>query len=260
MKKRTFEYQKGYELDYLFFPGRDGSSAEVDRLLSIIRDINARGMKLNYGIFKEDLDRSILNNMIICLIRKNGEYHGFFYAVVVNDRLRLVHQGLIMIIKNEGVDLLTAPYHLLNQLIFEELDRRPYFASNITAMPKSIGSFCDLFSDVWPSPSADQLKCQFPEYRVLLDELVNGYIKRIFPPSYEVKLCKNRFVLKSEIREMGFETDFHRLARDSRFEMNLFTHMWLKHDQEEDMVQVGKYNQENYDNTLAARLLFKEVY
>jgi hypothetical protein len=260
MRKRTFEYDKGYVLDYIFFPGRGGSDSEIEGLLSIIRGINQKGMKLDYGIFNDDFDKAILNDLVVCLIRKEGEYHGFFYAAFVNEKLPLVHQGLIMIIKNDGADLLTAPYFLLNQLIFEELDRKPYFATNITAMPKSVGAFCDLFSNVWPAPSADLIKCPYPEYRALLDELLVRYIKKIFPYPEETKICKNRFVLSSKVTAMGFKTDFHQLARDARFEMNLFTFMWLKHDQEEDMIQVGRYTESNYEDAKAYRLLFKENY
>lgn len=259
MKTRTFEYEKGYVLDFLFFPGRTGTPAEVEHLLEIIRDVNSRGMKLDYGIFKTDVDRSILDNMIFCLIKKGEEHHGFFYTVVVDHEAPLVHQGLVMVVKNDGVDLLTTPYRLLNALIFEELGSRQFFASNVSAVPKIVGAFCDLFTDVWPSPTADQLKCPYPDYRPLLDTLVNQYINRIYTAPKPAVLDKGRFVLKSPGIAMGFDTEFHKLARDSRFEINLFTFMWLRHDREEDMIQIGIYNQSNFDMAADARAKFKEL-
>lgn len=256
--KRSFEYEKGYVLDYLFFPGRTLPQEEIEKLLGIIHRINERGMKLKYGIFLEEKNQMILNNIIICLIRKGEGYHGFFYAFLVDETLPLIHEGLVMIVRNEGVDLLTNPYVLLNRLIYEEL-KRPFFATNITAVPKSIGLFCDLVNDVWPSPRANLIKCQYPEYRSVLDVLEEKYIKNIFTYPDKISIDKNRFVLKSEVKAMGFETNFHKLSRDHRFEMNAFAFMWLKHDEEEDIVQVGKYDENKYAETKDCLLKFKEV-
>lgn len=256
--RKTFEYEKGYTLEYLFFPGKTESFEQNEKTLKIIREINRGGLNLNYGIFKEDLDRSLLNDIIICLIRHGEEYHGFFYTYVVDRNIPVVHQGLVMIVKNAGADLLTAPYYMLNRLIYEELGK-PFYATNISAVPKIIGAFTDLYSDVWPSPQADLTRCAFPEYRKILDVLKNDYIQKVFPFPEGITLDKSRFVLKSKVREMGFETDFHKLSRDAKYEINLFTFMWLKHEEEEDMVQIGKYTPKHYADTAFYADRFKEI-
>ena len=250
MKNVSVDYDKGYKLNYLFTPGLWMTEAEKKTLLDKMNIINEKtGMKLRYGLFDPSKDPlNLLNSIVVCLMEADGEVDGFFYSYIVDMNQPLVHQGLIMVLKNKGADLLEKPYIILNHLLFQYFGEKKYFATNITAMPKSIGAFCHLFSNVWPSPYADLSRCPYGEYKVILSLLLNKYIIPFFPFPEHILLDDRRFVLKTKSRDMGFETDFYKLARDPKFEINIFAFFWLKHHEEEDMIQVGSYDIENNDN------------
>ena len=233
----------GYQLEYFLQPGKWMSDAELLQLKSDLVQINLNsGRAVNYGIFSKDISqhdiRDFFGRAALCVMRKGGEPRGFFYNLVLQERPRpVIHAGLVMIAKNDGVNLMGVSYiHLAH------MQRRKYgdyFYTNISATPSIVGNFGDLVSDVWPYYSANLIKPPSKEYLGVLSLLYREYISRYFPDD-GIEIDSKRFVMRSPSKQMGFEQDPRKLSRYYKFETNLFCTYWLDYSKGEDMIQVGK--------------------
>jgi hypothetical protein len=217
-------------------------SAELNWLKEEIQYINESSKRnLSYGILDPEISCTELIEFFqsanICLIYDNtNEAIGFFYNVILQIIPDVViHAGLVLITKNKGVDLLSIPYSYLSYYQWKEFGS--YYYTNISSTPSIIGTFTDLYTQVWPSDKANQLKP--PKKYVEIAELVfKRYVEKYF--SGKNTFDKKRFVLTSKSKEMGFETDLRKLPRYPDQNVNLFCLYWLDYAHGEDLIQVGR--------------------
>lgn len=218
---------------------------DLSGLYSDLLIMNAEsGMGFSYGIFKKDISidevKKFLSSSMICVMRNShGEKAGFFYNYLIpvsGTAEQLSHQGLVVIYKNSGVDLITAPYAYANYLMHEFLNGN-FYVSNISAVPLIIGSFSEIFDDVWPSIKAKNIRLSLPGYKKVLMALEENYIKPFFEESV---VSYSRFILNSPIEKMGFNSNIRELPRHEKLMHNLFTSNWIDPSKGEDMIQIGR--------------------
>lgn len=241
--KRVIKRYRGYELEFLFEPGEWMTDSELLVLKEALDHVNQISPRpVHYGIFDAsnglDASRDFLSRTNLCLMHLEGEPVGLFNNVILQrGSPTAIHAGLIVIARNTGVDLMWAA--CIYMTLLQRRRYGSYYYTNLSAIPFSLGVFADVFSQVWPSyrnrmarpPSSDHLR--------MLDLLYREYVQRYFPGD-GVELDRRRFVLRSPVQGMGFESDLRKLPRHPRLEANLFCMFWLDHSRGEDMIQIGK--------------------
>jgi len=233
---------KQYILNYYYKPLEWMSQDELSHLQNQLDIVNKEsGKNFNYGIFDPHNRNNFYKNSMICVMELDGHPAGFFYNVIFEGELNIVHQGLVLISKNIGENLLYFPYVNSNKLIREKIG--DFYITSISSVPSIIGEIHNIFDNVYPSPFVNQIKPPQKEYSQVALKVFEDYVKRFFPFPEEVSFNKRRFVIESKAKEMGFERDIRNLPRDSRFEVNVFCQYWLDYSKNEDIIQVGIFNQ-----------------
>lgn len=233
---------KGHTLDYSFKPGEWMTDVELINLKQSVQYVNRLSNKnLTYGALNPNISievfREFLCSTNICLIFDKTEPIGLFYNILIQDSpFPVIHAGLVLIGKNKGIDLISVPYAYLTYFQWKKYGA--YYYTNMSSTPSIVGTFGYLYKDVWPSAYCNQLKPPNKEYTAVLEMVYQKYVEKYFPG--ENKLDKKRFVVQSQSKEMGFETDFRKLPRYSKQEVNLFCTYWLNYAKGEDLLQVGK--------------------
>jgi hypothetical protein len=252
--KKIVNYQ-GIRLTYNLFPGKNLSKLELYELHQNILDMNCEsGKNLKYGIFDPDKPWSFKKEfydqiLLVTMHSEQGENIGFFYnyLIPINEQDKLVHMGLVLIAKNPGVDLILTPYLYANNIIYEYLQKE-YYASSITAAPLIVGIITDMFESVWPSIHANDQRFPPKNYQQMAQLLYEAYAKKYFPEG--TIFDKRRFVLRSPLKEMGFGINMREMPRHPVLLHNLLTHSWLDLTQGEDMIQVGRMTQRQYESNI----------
>jgi hypothetical protein len=233
---------KGYELRYFIQSGPWLSQDQLVELQLQLQHINSISKnKLSYGIFDPVLSleafREFLAEASLCIIMDQDEPVGMFYNPILQlNPLRIIHAGLVVIAKNKGIDLLKVPYCYLNLLQWRHFGS--YYYTNISSTPSIVGSFAEQYRNVWPSHLSSQLKPPSKEYEKVLETVYRDYVERHFPG--ETQLDRKRFIIRSESKEMGFETNLRRLPRHTKLLANFFCQYWIDYSAGEDLVQVGR--------------------
>ena len=232
-----------YTLNYYYRLGTNFSNKDILAVKIQLDFINeSSGCNFSYGIFDKSKDfKKQTENFIICVIEKDDESVGFFYNYIMEEE-KIVHLGLVLIAKNFGENLLYIPYMIASKIIYTYIGE--FYVTNISAVPKIIGSVISAFEDTWPAPKANLIRPN-PEYRRVAKLLYENYVKNYFPMPESISFDERRFILSCNAKEMGFESDFRKLARDADLEVNLFCMFWINYDKNEDMVQVAKYSKDS---------------
>lgn len=249
-KNWVFDYQ-GYKLYYYYRPGLWASSEEIENIEKRINIVNKESNKnFSYGIFDPKNKKDFYDNSMICILEFDGHPAGFFYNVIIDfiEDKKIVHQGLVLISKNMGQNLLYYPYVKSNLLIKEQIG--DFYITSISSVPSIIGEIYNIFDNVWPSPYTDLIKPNDVYYTKAAETVFFNYVKKFFPFSEEIFFNKRRFVIESKAKEMGFERDVRSLSRDSRLEVNLFCQFWIDYSKNEDIIQVGLFNEEAQNKNL----------
>lgn len=233
---------QGYNLNYFYRPGIWADESTLKNLEEKLNKVNKdSGKNFNYGIFDQKNKKNFYDNSIICVLEINNEPAGFFYNVILEySDLNIVHQGLVLISKNIGENLLYFPYFKSNQIIREKIG--DFYITSISSVPRIIGEIHNIFEDVWPSPYANSIKPPKKEYISIAERVFNDYVKKYFPFPEEISFNKRRFIIESKAKEMGFERDIRSLPRDARMEVNLFCQFWIDYSKNEDIIQVGYFS------------------
>lgn len=250
MKKKIQYF--GYTITYYLFPGKNLEKTELVQIHQNILDMNVEsGTNFKYGIFdhskpfsfkKEFYDRILL----VTIHDESGRNAGFFYNFIIeNQKNTLIHQGLVVIFNNKGVDLLKAPYLYAN-ILLHEFFNKDFYISNISAVPLIIGTVSEIFSEVWPSATAEDLRFPPKQYIQLAELLQQEYIGKYFPEG--TIFDKKRFVLKSPLKEMGFGVKIRNLPRHPSLTHNVFTNVWIDLENGEDVVQIGVMSKKTYND------------
>lgn len=198
----------------------------------------------SYGVFKPDLGlgevKSFFERAMICLMyTPKGERAGFFYnylSPISELDSTLSHQGLVVIYRNQGVNLITAPYAYAN-LLMRQFLQKDFYVSNISAVPLIVGAFTDIFDETWPSIEAKNVRHPPEGYVEAIRSLERNYIKPFFDGS---SLDVKRFVLKSSIEKMGFNSNIRELPRHENLMHIILVTTWIDLTKGEDMVQIGR--------------------
>lgn len=240
----NFKFNKDYEFAYFWQPTKWMTGEELLSLHKMIQQINTEGPKLNYGILSPtaafDFITDFYNRSIICVIYKNRHPVGFFYNYYVDENFKpypIIHSGLVVINKNDGLSLIAYSYMLFYQIMW--LKKGVHFLTNISHIPSIVGYFSDGPSKVWPHYSK---KSRAPRYyKEVFNKLINQYVYNFFPDSKDIKVDRRRFVLEgyAEKEEMSFEKDIRKLAPYKKMNVNYFCQYWLNYDRGDDLVQVG---------------------
>jgi hypothetical protein len=248
MKKYTTQY-KNYKINYHIKPGSNPSLTE-----SLYKELcyvnKASGNDLKYGIFKENISKQEILDffskiLLAVYYNEDNEVCGFFYNVIIAEDKPFVHQGLVMIFKNSGLDLLKIPYLYSNALMYEYFGKE-YHISNISTVPNIIGIVSEIFEDVWPNYYSKNLQFPPKEYKDFCSLLYQEYIVPLFPSGITLNL--KRFVLQSPLSEMGFGTNIRDLPRHHDVNQLLFVNFWIDLTKGEDLIQIGMMNQKSYEN------------
>lgn len=237
---------KQYVLRYYYKPFFWMSSEELASLQSRLDKVNKEsGKNFNYGIFDPKNQESFYKNSMICIMELNGEPAGFFYNVIMEGEFKIVHQGLVLISKNVGENLLYYPYVQSNRLIWEQIG--DFYISNISSVPSIIGQVSTTYDQVWPSPYLNLDRPEDKNYIVVCEVLFKNYVKKFFPFPEEISLNKKRFVISSKVKEMGFDSNFRNLSRHPKLEVNLFCQFWIDYEKSEDIIQVGRFTKQTIE-------------
>jgi hypothetical protein len=247
----------GYELSYFLEPGKWMDADGIARLKGSLDYVNRQsGRNLDYAVFdpthgtEETLD--FFKRVNVCVISWQGEPVGFFYNVILRTGSKpAIHAGLIMINRNNGIDLLTVPYAYLVMLQYRRFGA--YHYTSICSTPSIIGAFTSNYSNVWPSHRANLIKPPSNEYRNVVKILFEEYIERYFSEE-QVEVDTRRFIMRSPVKEMGFETSFHKIPRHKELPVNVFCKHWLDYSRGEDLIQVGQVDWRFYLKGLAMTL------
>lgn len=227
-----------FKFRYYLKPSLWMNDGEFEALCDDVDYVNNSQHKLNYGIFCPE-NKFMYDNMLICVIYKENEPVGLFYNYIIeNEKInkKLIHQGLVLINKNDGLNLMFESYAIANCLLYHMYGE--YYVSNISNVPAVVGIFSESFDQVWPHPDAD-LKRPKIDYNVCVSLLHHDYIKKVFLDSDKLQIDYKRYILKSNSKELGFTGHHHDLPRDPKFIYNIFCFWWIKYDENEDMIQIG---------------------
>ena len=241
MKKITAKYQN-YTIKYYLCPGKDPKLTK--KLFSDLQTINTESRNnLSYGIFNPDISdeelRLFFENIILAILyNEQNELAGFFYNVIIDYEDPFVHQGLVMISKNSGLDLIRIPY-LYSNIIMGNFFKKEFHTSNISTVPQIIGIFAEIFDDVWPHYYCNNLQLPPKDYKIYCQKLFDNYIKPFFPKGSSLNL--KRFVLTSPLAKIGFATNMRELPRYKDINQMLFANFWIDTEKGEDLIQIGKY-------------------
>jgi hypothetical protein len=180
-------------------------------------------------------------SMIVCIIRVAGRDSGFLLSPILKaGRKTFIHAGLVIINHNKGSNLLALAGSRTVMLAYEKLGR--CYSTNISSTPAIIEAFTMLSNQCWPTPKSDLIRPP-REYKEVAEALVNNYVQHFFPDPESVIFDERRFVLHSESKKMGFNTEFRQISRSSSFEYLNFCFTWLDYNKEEDLIQVGVIDQ-----------------
>lgn len=241
-----------YILHFYYKPALWMTEEELLDLHEKVKYVNTISNKnFNYGIF--DKTKSInkfYSEILICLMELNGETVGFQYQVIYdNAKMPLVHQGLVVIAKNTGVDLIGIEAQIAAVLIREIIG--DYYSTTISSIPAVLEKFYNIFEEIWPSPYVSNLGRSCKSYREILKFLFDNYVKDYFPLNEEHELHEKRFVIEFKVQENGFETDLRKMPRSEDFLINNFCMFWLDYSKNETVILVGKFSQESFLKTVA---------
>lgn len=241
--KKEVKYQN-YKITYYLFPGINEPPSELRKIHKKLLFMNKEsGKNFKYGIFdpktsfKEKVN--FYKKIIVAIYETpQGELAGFFYNFHIEENNKdLLHQGLVVIYKNSGLDLLMAPY-LYSNILFYDYLKKDYYVSNISAVPSIIGIVSEIFDNVWPSfYSKDQRFPPNEDYKFFANKLYESYVQTYFPDG--TVFDKKRFVLKSPLKEMGFGLEIRDLPRHKDINHIIFSFYWIDLNKGEDIVQIG---------------------
>ena len=235
-----------YTITYHLFPGKCLPRLELLDLHQRLLDMNIEsGRNFKYGIFDHDKNfafkKEFYDNIILATItNEKQECCGFFYNYLIpspEGGIPLLHQGLVVIYNNKGMDLLKIPY-LYSNLLAHKFIKEDFFVSNISAVPLIIGTVSEIFEDVYPSIYCGDSRFPPLYYADYASLLYNHYVKKYFPDG--TIFDKKRFVLKSPLKEMGFGNSIRELPRHANWLHNAFSNCWIDLSQGEDILQIGK--------------------
>jgi hypothetical protein len=227
---------------HYFNPGKYLSDIELGDLHKTILGINDQAKSpIEHKLLDRSPDMAELrerySSMIVCIIKVDGVDSGFLLSPLLQLGTRwIVHAGLVMINHNKGSNLLALAGTGTAKLAYERLGT--YYSTNISSTPSIIENFTIMTADCWPGPQANLIRPP-QHYREIAHALVNRYVKKYFPQPETIQFDEKRFVLRSESRNMGFNTDFRQVSKSSSFLYLNFCFCWLDYHKEEDLLQVG---------------------
>src|SRR5690606_39022598 len=141
MKLKSYKYDD-YDLNYYYRPGQWMTDNELRELQQKLLEVNMiSNCNFKYGVFapEKTIDqlREIYKDLMVCTILHDGIPAGFFYNYIVDfkkvEEKPIVHQGLVIIAKHVGQNILYAPYTLSNTLIHQNIG--DYYITSISATP-----------------------------------------------------------------------------------------------------------------------------
>ena len=230
------------EIIHYYRPGIHLTDSQLLELNKILLSINRSGKSSIVHPFLEPglplpTIRTIFSQMVVSVASVKEEAAGFQLSPLFDkDGIRIVHGGLIVIVKNLGSDLIS----LLTAGTFSiaYMNEGKIFSTNITSTPVGMEAFSKFVSRVWPIP--DTALIRPPEkYKSVAQILFSEYIKKNFLEPESLQIDYKRFVLGSSSQKMGFVTDFHKISRSLCFKYMNFCHVWMNYDKQEDLIQVG---------------------
>lgn len=242
-----------HELVYYYKPSIYATE-QIDEIYKTLEFINDQSLKLNYGIFDKNNDiNQTFSNVILCLMFKDEKPIGFYYDYIVEETI--IHFGLVVIIKNPGVDLVSAP-RMFSILWLNNIIKKDYYGTFLTAIPKIIEAVSVIFPNAWPTHESLH-KINNKEYIYVINSVYKNYVKKFFPLPDQISLDERKFLLTSDAKEMGFERNIKNMPLARNILINLFCSFWIDYEKNQDLFQVVKIDQKTRDQI---KILFPEVY
>lgn len=247
------------EFFHYFNPGKHLSEKQLRAMHEAILGINRNARQpIEHKLLEELPSLPALQeryaSMIVCLVKVGGRDSGFLLSPIFKaGKKTVIHAGLVIINHNKGSNLLALMGSRTVSLAFEKMGR--IYSTNISSTPAIIEAFTMLSTQCWPTPKSNLIRAPHA-YTEVAQALVDQYVRNFFPDPESVVFDDRRFVLHSESRKMGFNTEFRQISRSSSFEYLNFCFTWLDYNKEEDLLQVGVIDQALINKIRLWRLSF----
>lgn len=242
----TLRSGAGYVVRIVECPGLWMDAADLAALSADLRKVAARTLdagSLTYGVFSGNKDR--MGAVIITLVsRRDGTPVAFNALAVMTletapHPTHVLHLGLVMVDPDErSRNLSWVLYGLTCFLIFFRRQFRPIWVSNVTQVPAVVGMVSEMFSDVWPSPSAGRRSLN----HLLLAREIMATQRHMFGVGPEAGFDEERFVItdaytggSDDLKKTWQAAPKH---RDDRY--NRFCEDMLDYTRGDDVLQLGR--------------------
>jgi hypothetical protein len=242
-------------IHYFLKPGLF-SKENVPSIKADLIRVNESSLKLRYGIFDERFSfEELSEHLLICLMYRNTKPVGFFYNYIIDDKH--VHLGLVVASKNRLKEIWGA--YIFAILWLRDFLNTDYYATSISAVPSIIEGISVGFPNAFPTErNFHTLPDKY--YRRVTEVVFESYVKKFFPSPESLTLDKKRFVLRSEAKEMGFETDIRNMTLARNLSVNLFCNFWIDYSRGEDLIQVMRIDEESVNSIKEHEREFYEKY
>lgn len=238
------KYQIGkIEVRHLYRPGACLDDLELKRIHNDLVKVNENS---GANVVNKMLDKNLnmegikkhFSNVILALLSRDGEMWSFVISPLLRSAdLPVIHSGLIVALKNPGVDIISLLAMGNLQLGYRNV--KSFYTTNISSTPSIIESFVYMVPGAWPNPDME-LKVIPEGYKEVVKILKEDYMDQYFPNPEKLIVNYKRFTLTSNSQEMGFVTDFYKISRSNNFKYLSFCRTWIDYSNEEDIIQVGK--------------------
>ena len=242
MQTQSKKFGKTIEVKTFFKPGEYLDDIQMKALYKDLVQINqAKETPLQHKLILEnrsiDEIKEIYASILVAIIFVQDEAVGFLLTPILAESPQpIAHGGLTVIAKNCGINLLGLLTLCNANVLYERYSR--IYVTNISSTPSIIEASAKFSRKVWPDPDADLIKPP-RAYREVFDTLINKYVLKFFEDPETVVADRKRFVIRSNSRKMGFNTNMRELSRSVKYKYLSFCFTWLDYELEEDLVQVG---------------------
>lgn len=236
---------KDYDLNFYFKP--NPNNCDFDQIKKdLIYVKNNYNPNLDFGIFSEKigLDASLPNTML-SIFYLNLEPVGFFYNYLFTEPISLnliSHQGLFVLNKNTGVDILNSVGVISSILLFNEIKDK-FFITTMSSTPSVLESIVDNIHNAWPSYDKN---CQRPpkEYKDIFKFALSKYQDVFLSPNEKISIDEKRFKIKFNESSLDYPKSIFEFPLAKKIDHNIFYNFWIDYSKSEMVFLVGEWNQE----------------
>ena len=238
---------KDYKLKFYFKPALFLNNSEIENLKQDMFYVkNNCNPNINYGIFskKNNLDEC-LKNVLISIFYLNEEPVGMFYNVIINIpslQKTASHQGLFILNKNSGIDILNSVGVISSIILFEKIGE--FYVTTLSSTPSVLESIIENTSDAWPCYYSNNQRPPV-DYKEVFKITVNEYKDKFISENEIIDIDYKKFKIKISNSVSNYSLGIHNFPLAKKTEHNLFYNFWINYNLEELVFLICKYNLQN---------------